>query len=311
MSWKVPLSFKLLLITAIVFLLQMHPATGLILFLVAAPWWSLITINAGFFIMIIESLTGMLNRYFVIIPIIWFGGYTLATAWSHYELAQIGAAFARENAGHSFQFSSSINDLLIDSESDAELSGLAGKLVSTHELPVVYQIDKDHHRGAVMAYRLGSSKTCTRLLHDETFRKTGGLYSLQKNYAFDKEPCVYFAPERPQKPIVIVTSIRSEMENFFTRYTTSRMKVQIQGEVIDGLNSGFGKALTWYPQPHLGCFLNSGAQKWDCFTEFGRENTKVLKGGDNVALNASEVLGRALNLKYMPSNLRQMDNEIN
>ena len=57
--------------------------------------------------------------------------------------------------------------------------------------------------------------------------------------------------------------------------------------------------------------MNSGAQKWDCLTEFGRENTKVLKGGDNVALNASEVLGRALNLKYMPSNLRQMDNEIN
>ena len=63
---------KCFLFTAAVFLLQLFPLTGMLLMILAAPFWSVITINLGFILVIADVVAGTLPRWALALPVIYF-----------------------------------------------------------------------------------------------------------------------------------------------------------------------------------------------------------------------------------------------
>jgi hypothetical protein len=63
-------SAKCFLFTAAVFLLQVFPLTGMLLMILAVPFWSVITINLGFILVIADVVAGTLPRGALALPVI-------------------------------------------------------------------------------------------------------------------------------------------------------------------------------------------------------------------------------------------------
>lgn len=287
-------SIILLLLTGIVSLLSLFPFPGLLLMLVGGPWWPIITVNVGFLLLTREALSGRVPRFLIALPVMWFGGYAIAYLGSQIEFRNLGARIGVDNARQNFAFSSAVNDIAIDDENNWELSGLAGEIVSSYNIPVVFQRNSHLKTATHYAYRLGSSSLCMKLLYDKKFRETGGVRSLQKNYKFDAEPCIYYTEENPLKPSIVITSIRSDSGYVLLSSTLNEIRIQGPGNKLLSIKSGYGKTLKWWPSLAIGGFINSGAQKWDYFAGFERSKSNVLRGKDGGELSSSSVVAKAL-----------------
>lgn len=75
---RLPLSFVFFLLTAIVMLLQVFPYTGILLMMIGAALWSILLINLGMLGTAVEAAAGRVSRWWLIIPVAWFGAYTVA-----------------------------------------------------------------------------------------------------------------------------------------------------------------------------------------------------------------------------------------
>src|SRR4051794_36991553 len=94
-----PLSLAFFVLTAIVYLLQLFPYTGVFLMILAAPLWSVVTINAGFAFLTVETIGGRVSRLWLAAPILWFGGYFVAAALNHQAFNALAEKVTRQNAG--------------------------------------------------------------------------------------------------------------------------------------------------------------------------------------------------------------------
>ena len=73
------------LLTVIIFALQLFPVTGIYMMFLAAPFWTMILINLGFGLMARDAWRDPAQRWLMILPLIWFGGYFVVTSVSHWE----------------------------------------------------------------------------------------------------------------------------------------------------------------------------------------------------------------------------------
>jgi hypothetical protein len=71
----VRLSLACFIATAVVAALQWVPFTGIFLMFLMAPLWSVVLINLGFLAMIFEAVMGLIPRWAIVIPLLYFGGY--------------------------------------------------------------------------------------------------------------------------------------------------------------------------------------------------------------------------------------------
>jgi hypothetical protein len=60
--------------TAVAFLLQIPPIPGIFLMFVAAPYWSVVAINVGFALMVLDGIFDGLPKLALVFPAIWFAG---------------------------------------------------------------------------------------------------------------------------------------------------------------------------------------------------------------------------------------------
>jgi hypothetical protein len=125
-----PLSFVLFAFTGIVYLLQLFPLTGMFLMIVAAPFWSVLTVNAGFVVLGLEALSGRMPRLCVLVPLAWFGGYAAVAALNHVAFEQLKREVTARNAGKALPFSPETAALVINPNADA----LGGAPLRSHPI---------------------------------------------------------------------------------------------------------------------------------------------------------------------------------
>ncbi len=295
-----PWSLSWFALTGVIFLLQLFPFTGIFLMLVAAPLWSIATINLGFLSLAVETLLGRISTIWFVLPLVWFAGYAGAAHVSQQRAAQLDVSLRAANAGERLKFEAAKQALVFDGRSD-DLSGAHSSIVQNYRIPVAYQVQTDRKKRIHHASRVAADTICDTVKADRSYNAAGINISWfhegesLRGRRLVKGLCMISSPEDPELPAVLVEAKREKHADFVLPYTLTRTTIRDPGGAKAELATGRAEPLPWLPMPYMGCALNSGAPSWDCFAGFWRN--KVGLGGSGPYGGTSGVIAQALGLE--------------
>lgn len=306
---SLPLSILLFAITGILFLLQLFPYTGIFLMMFGAIGWSTILINLGFIVMIIESISRKLPRWFILFPIIYFGGYTALAIASHTKFSLLQKDTATKNQSANIPFDPKLHALVIGG-TDSMLSGMANWIVQSYDIPDIYDKNPNFHTANHLSYRLAGKFICDKARKDSTVNTGIFTEPVYENGKMSKELCVIRKPEDPTLPIYTLTTTESSRYKAKTETDFLLPTYDITITITDpnghkyNLYGGTAEPLRWLPMPVMGCWLNSGAAKWECDATFMRERFSSIARSSNGDKGDIAMIADALHLKRSPASAR-------
>lgn len=281
--------------TAVVFLLQLFPPVGIFLMFVMAPFWSVLTVNLGFLMMALHGLVVRRARLLLVFPILWFGGYVVAAANSHMEVAELAEEIAVYNEGQLLPFQKGYESLVVEPNAGSVVP--ASRLVERYTIRAVYN-------------RNGGSNNCSRYRSVSVrswgcARKRGGSrcpttvnrisrgYDLPFDQRYVEGVCVASSPARkpPNSPLSVEVTGSEPIESPLLSGEINEIRLRREDGQSITVRAGHARPLTWFPVPVLGCALNSMKAEWECVGRFSRGKTMQL-GPDAVT-----VVANALELK--------------
>ncbi|MCH9806494.1 MAG: hypothetical protein K0U74_02065 [Alphaproteobacteria bacterium] len=289
MAW-----FKL---TAVIFLLQWIPFTGVFLMLFLAPFWSVITVNAGFACLAIEALARPGLRLWLIAPVAYFGGYAVLAHLSQHEFTQLDTQFRASNASRSVSFNAAVHDLVITTKSDG-LSGAARSLVHGYDVDRVYTQKRGLKTAGHTVSLIAARSVCDAIRQDSNAR-AARIYAARPkiNGKRTREICMVTGPADPTRPIVSISSRRTNQNSWLLPATLNTITVRSPDGRSVELNSGHAATLPWFPMPVMGCALNSGAPSWDCHAAFFRPTKRGLGAPGTFGRANIPIIAKALGLE--------------
>jgi len=290
-----PVSLWFFLITAVIYLLQRFPLTGVFLMIVGAAFWSILLINLGMLGLAAESVTGRVNLLWLLVPALYFGVYYLAYSTDQRMLKIVTAETVRFNEAKSLPFDPDRQDLVFGDPKDG-LGISASNFSQRYGLAQTFD-----SKGRV--YLIGTSESCA-LLRDKPVFQSAGIFShgitrqgerryLRASTGF----CTIMMPGEPDRPIVRVTERQETAKRgrmpFIQRDFTARDE---SNGAHASVRSAVAQPLKFIPMPVMGCALNSAAASWDCFHGFMRDRVELPPGMPRYASGAP-LIAKLLGLK--------------
>lgn len=276
-----PISLWLFVLTAVLFLLQLFPYTGIFLMIVAAPLWSIATINLGFMCMALEALIGRIPKWLVLVPLAYIVLYLVAADRDQRDLAQLRQETARQNDVAELPFDQSQHDLVVESTSHGTLN----PLITRYGLRVGFEKSNSDSRTALhRAFRLADQATCTRM------RNMSELSSIQVNSLRDEnrivnDVCSVSQPLEPVKPTVVITTRETKRTGASMPATLIEITIQGPGTDVRILRTGLAMPLMPWPIPVIGCFNNSEAPQLRCSAHFLRQSNSISGDKDKLEMH--------------------------
>ena len=300
-----PVSLLFFVLTGAIFALQLVPATGVVMMFMAAMFWSAVTINLGFVFLAIESLARPRFRYWLALPILYFGIYFALAVISHKELADLDTRLRADSSGVSVAFSPSTQDIVVAGHRTSMFSfGIASSLVRDYDLSVAYEETSSFKTAGHAAYRMGAQPLCSLIARDKKARAAGihaygviGRNAIASRGQLLADICTVAGPEDPAKEVVLVTV--SNSRKAYRTFEATFDQIDIRPPKGDGVAVMTGNAapLPWIPRPVMGCFLNASPGRWVCKAGFDRGSPRVLgvdaEFGREQATAVARVLGLA------------------
>lgn len=308
-----PWSLVWFVVTAVVYALQLFPVTGIVLMMLLAPLWSILTVNLGFVGIAIEAAVGRVSRVWLALPLIWFGGYAVAAHQSRLELERLDTSLRAINATRSLPFDVSSGAIVV-AEDPNNLGDFPRRLVRDHLLPVAYMEPMSSRRDSSLAplttrnraWRMGTSDTCAKIRSDQRMRDASIHVTSPVARASAGHGCQYSLPEDPSAPAWRVTAKSEALKTFLVAGKITRITVSApDGRRIE-LQTGHATALALFPMPVIGCWLNSGAPKWECAAGFMKKAHRGLGGAEPYGGAGVEIVAKALGI---PSRTKATDVE--
>ena len=305
--------------TAIIFVLQWIPFTGVFLMLLLAPLWSVVTINAGFVSLAIEAATGHTSRLWLLAPLAWFVGYALAVQLSESDYQKLDAEIRVTNARHKIAFDPARSTIAVKQNAD-DLGEAPQRLVQDYRLSVAYSDDSSYEQKrrpnelprldpAYRAYRIAGADTCTRLGKDARLRDARAYgYFIQEGRRSRSSAaglCSYSLPEEPTLPVTRIEAKGERLKTFLLEGKVVRITITGPDGHRTELRSGQAAPLRWFPMPAMGCALNSGRPSWDCFAGFMKQSPRGLGGSGAWGKSTIEVIAQSLHLEAAPALIRR------
>lgn len=292
MRKSLPFSLAFFAATLAVFVLQTVPYIGLFLMLVAGMFWSVFLVNAGMIGVAAEALLGRVSRWWLVLPVLFYGGYWTIAALDHITLRSISAEYGNANSQVTIPFDATRQSLVFSD------SHRGAWITQNYALPVAYTVNANFPEG-YRSHRLMDATTCAKV------RKTSGLNpaSVQATGVYDGDTaygrqsdrrfCTLSMPEQPEHSAVRVSRHEEKrLEGLLpVRHITTAVTMS-DGSRFELLNA-VAKPLHWIPMPVLGCGLNSAKASWDCFAQFWRKRSTSIR---NRSQRNADVLPRALGL---------------
>ncbi len=295
-----PISLLGLLATGAVFMLQTIPELGFVLMLLFAMLWSVlwsaVLINASMIGVAIEVIIGRVSSLWLLLPVIFYGGYWIAATMDHLALREIASRYEVSNTRVVTGFDPVKQALVFESDGDG------GWLVENFALPVAYDVNPSLPEG-YRSNRMIESTVCAKLNGSSALRAasvygsaildgdTVGSRTLNKRF------CGLTMPEKPKLPQVVVR--RTETKGFEKSLPITRVLTTIT--MPDGrrfeLFGGVAEPLFWIPRPIMGCALSSGAPSGNCAVGFMRKTYTPIVSGKTRYGRDSMVLANALGLR--------------
>lgn len=297
-----PVSLFFFVATAVLFLFQAFPYTGIFLMFALAAYWSVALVNLGMIGTAVEALSGRVSRFWLLLPVGFYGAYGWFAYADHQTLQGLTASWDAHNAAVAMPFDPARQALSFDKDADGGSDSGAAWLTQNHGLPVAYTVNRDLPEG-YLSVRMAERALCEKVRQAPALRgafvHTFGFHDGdqigQRN--FEKRFCKLSMPERPALPLLKVVR-KQEMvtEGHLPVYRLTTTLTNERGETLH-LLGGTADPLKWFPMPYMGCFLNSGAPSWDCSAGFMRNNFTPVITGDTQYQRDNAVLARALGLR--------------
>ena len=288
------------LLTAIVFGLQLFPYTGVVLMMLAAPVWSVILINLGFALMARDAWRNPAERWLMLFPLLWFGGYFIVTSVSHWQAYRYVEEIAGANARRRIPFDPARQDIVIERNHNDETNGSAlsaQTLVESFGLVRAFQREPDGPRSYLRYALLSINCTSSIVTNDRDGTTTIWLHATDTQghrVSGARDLCTMQSSQPPELPIVHVRP-----QPRAGRYDDNRVSQDVAIVTPDGatikLRSGWARPLAWLPQPVIGCALDSGTPAWRCFAAFQRQSLYDPRA-DRTPQAAEKVVAKALGL---------------
>lgn len=297
-----PISLAFFVITAVVYVLQLFPLTGVFLMILAAPLWSIPLVNAGMIGIAVEAAIGRVWRLWLVVPVIFYAGYWAYSSADRAQMAALTTAYDAANAKVRAPFDPARQAIVFESD-----GGDGQFLTLRHGLDVTWSVRKGSSE--YRSHRLVDPELCKRISDNPALSAAGIFLSYPRDDAAGSGErarlCMVTMRERPTLPIVRVT--RQEEKIVVGRLPVTRVTTRIM--LPDGRSfatlGGVAAPLARWPMPVMGCALNSGGPSWNCTQGWWRNGFTPIVTGDSRYGRDDAVLARALGLKPVPASARQ------
>ena len=316
--------------TAFIYILQVIPFTGIFLMLVAAPYWSILTVNLGFASLALEATLGRISRLWLLAPLVWFGGYAAYAGMNHWAIEALDEDIRRGNATQAITFDPGTQALVVAPDA-ADLSNSASRFVQNYPLAVAYVAPRAEPQRKLQpksqplelpkptdlpkAHRVAAGEACTRLadprvraahIYPVFIHRSGeaGRAARSSRTKPSQTLCSYALPEDIDRPAVNITASKTDLGSLWRSAAVTRITLTAANGQTAHLRAGYTAPATWFPMPIMGCALNSGAPSWDCFAGFAKQKTRGLGAIGTYGSATVEVTATALGLQPSPAHDR-------
>lgn len=264
-----------------------------------AMFWSVLLINAGMIGIGVEAVVGRVSRWWLVVPLVFYGGYWAVAAQDHRTMRRLGVAYDAANAKVMTGFDP-VRQALVFDEDDGKGDG--SWLTQNYGLPVAYSTNSNFQEG-FLSHRILGKEVCAKVRETPALRaafvNVFGFHDgdVIRSRKMESRFCSLSMPEHPALPLVRVS--RSEMKGNETSLPITRVTTTITmpNRREFRLLGGHAAPLGWIPMPIMGCGLNSSGPSWDCDAGFWRKGFTPIVSGDTRYSRDSTVLARALGLK--------------
>lgn len=300
-----PTSFVFFLMTAVEMLLQVIPYTGIFLMFLLAHLWSIVLINLGMLGTAFEAASGRVSRWWLVMPVAWFGVYAVAVVRDNATLEMLRTQVATDNLHVRVPFNPGQQSLILVDDHSTSSNSKAEWIIRNYALPVVYthtpasrfdparyfatRLDAqgDCKKGFEFTGKPGGDISSSSFFRDQPDRLGGWL---------DNDSCTIWQPELPTlTQIRVLTTERKEQVNRLPTTQTTTI-IETPGKTYR-IRGGSAAPLRWFPMLAMGCFLNSSVGRWDCDWGFLRAWFTPLASNGERYENDSVALAKALGLR--------------
>lgn len=275
---RFPISLIGLVATGVIFVLQVIPLTGIFLMFALAMLWSVVLVNASMIGVAIEVFTGRVSRWWVLLPLAFYGGYWSVAALDHLALRDLTSRYDVSNAQVVTGFDPARQALVLEGNDDAAW------LTQNFALPVAYSTNRNVPEG-YLSHRMIENGACVEVRKSRALQASFIQWDVVADgdavlgRRWDKRFCSLSMPEKPVPPIVVIK--QEETKDFEQSLPVTRITTTIV--MPDGgrfhLLGGTAAPLSWIPMPIIGCFLNS-LTGWDCTAGFKRNGFIPIVSGN-------------------------------
>lgn len=266
-----PVSLLFFAFAAVAFILQLIPQVGVFLMFLMAPFWSIALVNAGFVGVGLEAAFGKVKPVWLLLPLAWFGGYSILAAQSRQEAERVLQEILTENAKGALAFNPR-TDEFVAGEGRPDIPSVADALVARYDIPAAMEKHPGNSGFAHRVYRFGAGPVCEQLTerlkgrHDTNF----AVWQLRENRKPIPGVCMYFQPGEPGSRAFRMASEKKSWSRKLAEFEVTTLTVSApSGQKVTRLY-GDAKVLGWFPMPVLGCALISAVPSWSCMASFWR-----------------------------------------
>lgn len=278
---RIPLSIALFIFTGVIYGLQQIPILGVFLMMLAAPFWSVLTINVGFAVMIHDCASKKLPKVLLLVPAVWFGGYLTLAYHSHLQADEVRSRIESFNNGKAFSFDTARQDLQIAEDLRHVVS--ARSIIEDYAVSSVFMEEPSGKCGPIQSLSL-RTKHCAK--RGRNVGETAPGCPIVTNYIFREEAgnrkasddiCIAYERRRPTKPVVRVSLVKTETVSTAVLYSRIRT-ISISGPDNKQtlVQVGTAQPLTWLPMPMMGCVLVSSNPSWNCDIGFNKSDIRYI-----------------------------------
>lgn len=280
-----PFSLLCFAAAGILLLPQLVPGVGFLLAFLGIPILTGLAINCGFLALGIEALASQrISRFWLLGPLLWFGGYAVYVAKQHQEIEQKREDIARHNAGVVIPFDPSRTSLVFSPYGMNDVAAL----VSNYSLPIGYVNEGMRQSTRYRSWRLAPIELCAEIRRDRRLGQLGilaaGLADRARDIAQGPSPqdarfCVLELPEGPPLPVVTIRSRELTLTAWANTIDITSRDITMPDGQHHEVRAGRARRLPWWPSPFIACISATNSQS-DCRVEF--------TGGTTVSLTNSE-----------------------
>lgn len=298
-----PLSLGFFALTLLAFLLQVPEILGVLLMMFAAPFWSVVLVNAGFVGIAVEATLGLVPRLWLVAPLMWFGGYAVAVQMSQQALRQEIATYNNTIRPAPLAFNPALHSLVVEDDPN-----LPQDLLHDHALSTVHVLRRDSKTKAEtwQVYRIGARETCNALHNERSSLADLDIFSIRfapGDTLGRAENCLFVTPGMPEKPAFRVTFGSKDQSGFLLRKHAQHLDILAP----DGRSwhkwQATLESLSGFPRPVIGCYIRNGS-RWVCSADFLRDPKIELGDASGFLRRKAVETASALGLGLVPPGQR-------